>query len=45
MVLNNYYLEQVKLLVRVLPYIDREKCFSLKGGTGINFTKSPTCLK
>lgn len=35
--LNEYYLEQVKLLVRVLPYIDREKCFSLKGGTGINF--------
>lgn len=35
--LNEYYLEQVKLLIRVLPYIDREKCFSLKGGTGINF--------
>ncbi|MBI9094811.1 MAG: nucleotidyl transferase AbiEii/AbiGii toxin family protein [Sphaerochaeta sp.] len=35
--LNEYYLEQVKLLIRVLPYIDREKCFALKGGTGINF--------
>lgn len=35
--LNEYYLEQVKLLIRVLPYVDREKCFSLKGGTAINF--------
>lgn len=30
------YLNQVNLLVEVLPYIAREKCFALKGGTAIN---------
>lgn len=30
------YLNQVSLLVKVLPYIVREKCFALKGGTAIN---------
>ena len=30
------YLNQVSLLVEVLPYIAREKCFALKGGTAIN---------
>ena len=30
------YLNQVSLLVEVLPYIAQEKCFALKGGTAIN---------
>jgi predicted nucleotidyltransferase component of viral defense system len=30
------YEEQVKLLVRVLPYVAKEECFALKGGTSIN---------
>ncbi|WP_304198693.1 nucleotidyl transferase AbiEii/AbiGii toxin family protein [Flavobacterium alvei] len=33
---NNIYRRQVQLLVRVLPLIDTEKCFALKGGTAIN---------
>lgn len=30
------YLNQVSLLVRILPYIAKEDCFALKGGTAIN---------
>ena len=30
------YVKQVKLLVNVLPYIAKENCFALKGGTAIN---------
>jgi hypothetical protein len=33
---NNIYRRQVQLLVRVLPIVDTEKCFALKGGTAIN---------
>ncbi len=33
---NNIYRRQVQLLVRVLPLVDTEKCFALKGGTAIN---------
>lgn len=33
---NNTYSKQVQLLVRVLPLVDTEKCFALKGGTAIN---------
>lgn len=33
---NNTYSKQVQLLVRVLPIVDTEKCFALKGGTAIN---------
>lgn len=33
---NNIYRKQVQLLVRVLPLVDTEKCFALKGGTAIN---------
>jgi predicted nucleotidyltransferase component of viral defense system len=33
---NNIYAKQVQLLVRVLPLVDTEKCFALKGGTAIN---------
>ena len=30
------YLNQVSLLVKILPYIAKEDCFALKGGTAIN---------
>ncbi len=30
------YLEQVKLLLQVLPVINEQDCFALKGGTAIN---------
>ncbi|WP_448137565.1 nucleotidyl transferase AbiEii/AbiGii toxin family protein [Sphingobacterium siyangense] len=30
------YSEQVRLLIRLLPIIDKEDCFALKGGTAIN---------
>ena len=33
---SSIYEQQVQLLVRVLPLIDTEKCFALKGGTAIN---------
>ncbi len=33
---NNPYYKQVKLLISVLPYVAKEKCFALKGGTAIN---------
>ncbi|MCL2722784.1 MAG: nucleotidyl transferase AbiEii/AbiGii toxin family protein [Treponema sp.] len=34
--MEHKYSEQVDLLVKVLPYVAREKCFALKGGTAIN---------
>ena len=33
---NSHYYKQVQLLVSVLPYVAKEKCFALKGGTAIN---------
>lgn len=30
------YLNQVSLLIKILPYIAKEDCFALKGGTAIN---------
>jgi predicted nucleotidyltransferase component of viral defense system len=30
------YKAQVDLLLDVLPYVAKEKCFALKGGTAIN---------
>ncbi|MFY9178264.1 MAG: nucleotidyl transferase AbiEii/AbiGii toxin family protein [Venatoribacter sp.] len=30
------YQEQVKLLLRILPFVAEENCFALKGGTAIN---------
>lgn len=30
------YLQQVRLLLRVLPLVDKQSCFALKGGTAIN---------
>jgi len=35
------YIEQVRLLVRLLPIIDKEDCFALKGGTAINLFYRP----
>lgn len=34
--INEKYIEQVNLLIEVLPVIANEKCFALKGGTAIN---------
>ncbi len=34
--INQQYFDQVKLLVKILPYIAKENCFALKGGTAIN---------
>lgn len=31
-----HYLQQVRLLLRVLPLVDQQSCFALKGGTAIN---------
>ncbi len=36
MPVDERYLRQVGLLVRALPFVAEEKCFALKGGTGIN---------
>lgn len=33
---DNPYYPQVRLLVGVLPFVARERCFALKGGTAIN---------
>jgi len=33
---DSIYYRQVQLLVRVLPLLDSEQCFALKGGTAIN---------
>src|SRR5579859_5636221 len=35
------YAEQVRLLIRLLPIIDKENCFALKGGTAINLFYRP----
>lgn len=34
--MNKIYEDKVKLLVRILPYIAKEKIFALKGGSAIN---------
>lgn len=33
---NSPYKPQVELLLEVLPFVAKEKCFALKGGTAIN---------
>lgn len=33
---NSSYYKQVRLLISVLPYVAKEKCFALKGGTAID---------
>jgi predicted nucleotidyltransferase component of viral defense system len=37
MAFSEEYQKQVRLLMRVLPFIAKEDCFALKGGTAINF--------
>ncbi len=34
--IKNSYLEQVKLLLEIMPIVARQSCFALKGGTAIN---------
>jgi predicted nucleotidyltransferase component of viral defense system len=36
-VIDTVYFRQAELLLRILPFIDREAVFALKGGTAINF--------
>ena len=31
------FFKQAELLLRILPYVDKERTFALKGGTAINF--------
>jgi len=38
---DSVYWKQVQLLVRILPLIDTEACFALKGGTAINLFYRP----
>lgn len=35
--MNPAYIEQARLMLRVLPFVAKEECFALKGGTAINF--------
>jgi len=35
--IDTVYFRQAELLLRVLPLVDREAVFALKGGTAINF--------
>ena len=35
--IDTVYFRQTELLLRVLPLVDREAVFALKGGTAINF--------
>ena len=35
------YRQQVLLLLSIIPIIDEEKCFALKGGTAINLFYRP----
>ena len=40
MMIDKYYENQVKLLIRCLPAILKEECFAIKGGTAIISCKS-----
>lgn len=35
--MNPLYIEQARLMLRVLQFVAKEDCFALKGGTAINF--------
>lgn len=41
MAIEHHFREQVRLLVSVLPFVDDEPYFALKGGTAINFFVQP----
>jgi hypothetical protein len=34
--MNKYYLQQVELLLEILPILNNFLCFALKGGSAIN---------
>ena len=42
--IDSVYFRQAELLLQILPLIDREAAFALKGGTAINFFARGTCL-
>ena len=35
--MKGQFLEQARLMLRILPHVAMEECFALKGGTAINF--------
>ena len=35
--MNSPFFKQADLLVQVIPFVNTEACFALKGGTAINF--------
>ena len=35
--INTSFFKQADLLVQVIPFVNTEACFALKGGTAINF--------
>ena len=35
--IENVYFKQAELLLRIIPFLDKEAVFALKGGTAINF--------
>nr|WP_277985073.1 nucleotidyl transferase AbiEii/AbiGii toxin family protein [Salinicola tamaricis] len=41
MPIEAHYHEQVRLLVSLLPFLNDEPCFALKGGTAINLFVQP----
>ena len=38
MAIDDRFRAQVDLLLRTIPFIAKEKCFALKGGTAINLS-------
>jgi hypothetical protein len=34
--MNNFYLQKVELLLKILPFVTDEECFAIHGGTAIN---------
>ena len=34
---NSVFFKQAKLMMQVMPFVEKETCFALKGGTAINF--------
>ncbi len=34
---NSMFFKQARLMMRVMPSVEKETCFALKGGTAINF--------
>ena len=34
---NSFFFKQAQLMMRVMPFVEKETCFALKGGTAINF--------